>query len=337
MKFSYISVLLILLVASSIVEARRVRSHHKSLYKNLRKNHYHRNHHRDAVEIATNLGQFGLGLATEIAGGVAIDSCLPEAWRNATPNQSEIDAVENNVVSEKTTWENFKNILGHTVDAICFFKELKTEAFKWIASKLGVTLRRHIRRLIQGKTRKRYRWEFDEHFFATTASKISAAAHSIKNGTVNVVNYVGKKIDEIELGIKTTLRDIFQPATTLLQGMKQKLHDFFGSSLMTNIVAFITCIKNLGNAVYLVAKTFTSITTTIASLASGSPIAWVEVIVGLICAYDDIKIAAGYLTGAFSETGAKRWNLIGRFVGKLIYILGNLTYVKDRRSMFYRR
>jgi len=312
--------LIALIFLSSAVDSRRIRRHR--------------------MKTRGGLWQFGLGLITELAGGVQIDTCLPDTWKNATPSDEKEDEKEldGDVVKQSSVWENIKKILNYTVDVICAVKDLKNKILSWVGEQFGIKLRRYIRRFIEGKTTKlfRMRWSFTS-WISSAATAIKDAATSVANGVVKVatttINAVGKAIDKVEGAIKSALTSIFEPIINFFQGIKEKFTNFFKSGIMKKVKDVLVCLKNLGNAAYLIVKTAANIVQIITRLAAGDPIAWVQVIFGLICAWEDLAKAIEYLINGIKETGDKRWNFLGKFAGKLVYTLGNLDWVATRRRL----
>jgi len=100
--------------------------------------------------------------------------------------------------------------------------------------------------------------------------------------------------------------------------MRAKVTAFFNSPLIQNVIQLFTCLKALRGAAanfISLAEAFAQKVVDIANFPAG----WIKIIIGLICNWSNFKAAVDYLVrGIQASDAAVKWNLFGRFAGKLI-------------------
>jgi hypothetical protein len=282
--------------------------------------------------LATNLYQFALGLATELVGGATIDSCLPPAWKNA--NQPEEGDMDTNVAQQKTTWEKIGSVIGTAINVVCAAKDIVMKVIEFFTSDAKRRIRRYIRLFLQGKITSTFkmRWSIGGFFKSagnaiagaaqTVTTKASQAYQTVKKGAAVASEWVGKEVGKVADAIKDALSAIFEKVINFFNEMKVKVVAFFNSPLMKNIMAFIKCVKALKEAAGNIATLIQGFVDKAADIAN-FPLGWIKIIVGLICAWEDLRDAINYLTSGFNEKDPlKKWNFYGKFTGKLVYVIG---------------
>jgi len=195
-------------------------------------------------------------------------------------------------------------------------------------------MRRYIRLFLQGKTRKAFRmrgwfssaWDSIKSAASTAATAVAKGAavayNTVKNATVAAATYVGKAVTAITDAMKSVITDIIDKAVDAFEAMRLKITKFFGSPLMTAIITFVKCLKALKEAAGNIAKLIEGFTEKVTLVAS-FPLGWIKIIIGLICAWEDLKAAIDYLIKGWTEkTASVKWNYYGKFVGKLVYTIG---------------
>ena len=312
-------IIFILLCFNQVHEARRIKNH--------KTQKTHTRTHTDS-----HWYQFFIGFATEFVGGVSIDTCLPEDWKNSTPNAMDKKEVEE-CVETGTVWGKIKSLLTSAVTVVCWITHLKEYALKYILRLFGWKYRRHLRLFMEGKRTAKYKWEF-EGFFKKAESELKEAASSIANKTVKIATEIAEKVKnsaQVAYGkIKEVLGTIFKPVIDLYLSIKEKFVKFWNSPMMLTIRGILDCVKVLANAAYLILKVVANITKIIVRLAAGDPLIWIEIIFALICKWEEFKKLINYIVHAIAATGEQKWNLFGRFLGGLLYNIGMINLIFRR-------
>jgi len=271
-------------------------------------------------------------MATELVGGASIDNCLPSTWKNAA--KSEEDDMDKNVATEQSTWQKIGSYIGIAINAVCIAADVVGSIIDYFTKNAKRFMRRYIRLFLQGKIRRSFRmrgwfssaWESIKSVASTAASAVATgvtkAYVTVKNATVAAATYVGKAVTVITDAIKSAITDIIDKAVDAFETMRAKIKAFFSSPLMQAIITFVKCVKALKEAAGNVAKLIEGFTEK-AALITAFPAGWIKIILGLICAWEDLKAAVDFLVAGWKETDAlKKWNNYGRFVGKLIFTIG---------------
>lgn len=319
MKPIYSFILIVLLIVGNVAARKVKRSHHR--------------HHKRGF--ASNLYQFGIGLATELAGGVNIDSCLPQSWKNANPNEEK--AATNNVANAEAVpvWKKILGWLGKAINVICVIKTVVEKIIEWFTSTAKRRLRRYMRLYLEGKTRSAFRfkkgwfsniWEKIKSTVTTAASSVArgvvTAYKTVANGVKAAAVWVGKTAVEIANAVKDAITGVFGSIVSTFENIRAKVVAFFDSDLGRAIKTFVNCLKAIVTGAKNIAKLIEGYIAKIALLAN-FPHGWIVILVGLICAWEELAAAIGFLIKGFGESDpSKKWNNFGRFAGKLVYVIG---------------
>jgi phage-related protein len=271
-------------------------------------------------------------MATELVGGASIDTCLPASWKNASP--SEEGDMDTNVATEQTTWQKIGSYIGIAINVVCIAKDIVESIIDFFSKNAKRFMRRYIRLFLQGKIRRAFSmrgwfssaWDSIKSAASTAASAVAKGAavayNTVKNATVAAATYVGKAVTAITDQMKTVITGIIDSAVSAFETMRAKVTKFFSSPLMQAILTFVKCLKALKEAAGNVAKLITGFTEK-AALVASFPLGWIKIIIGLICAWEDLKGAIDYLIKGWNEkTATIKWNYYGKFVGKLVYTIG---------------
>jgi len=302
MKF-YLALLFIFAILVAGAESRRVRHHSR-----------HHSRHRHRGGFTTNLYQLALGMATELMGGINIDACLPAAWKNAGQDQ-ENDA-NTTVASDQTTWQKILGYLGTAVDIVCAVKDYVGKAIAFITGNIRRLMRRYIRLFLQGKVRRTFSQWWGSDLWDSATSAVSAVWSGVKTAYGWVTDKLAGLANAIIDAITGAVVNIYKA----FEAVKAKFLQFWNSPLMVAIRQFIDCVSGLKEAIQNVKdliKGFKDKAVLVTQGVSG----WVQIIVGLICAWKDLKTAVTYLINGIQATGPRRWNWLGKFVGKLVYTI----------------
>jgi phage-related protein len=272
-------------------------------------------------------------MATELVGGASIDTCLPTSWKNAS--QPEEDDMDKNVAQEQSTWSKIGEAIGIAINVVCIAADVVKSIIEYFTKNAKRFMRRYIRLFLQGKIRRSFRmrgwfssaWDSIKSVASTAASAVatgvSKAYSTVKDAAVATASYVGKVVTVITDEIKSAITGIIDKAVDIFETIRAKIKAFFSSPLMQAILTFVKCVKALKEAAGNIVKLIEGFTEK-AALITAFPAGWIKIILGLICAWQDLKDAVGYLVSGWKETNKdKKWNNYGRFVGKLIYTIGS--------------
>jgi hypothetical protein len=288
-----------------------------------------RHHRRHRTKDGNLYFQFAKALILELAAvpDVEIDKCLPASWKSAKPTDPEDkEGTESSkgLEEQKTGWSGVLDKLGKAINFVCKLKDLVKQIIEYFTKENTKKYRRYMRLFLQGKTSRlrRVRWGF-AGLITGAKDLIKSGAESIKKGVIKVKDAVTTAIDNVEEYVTKTLKETFSPIVDLFEAMKAKVTAFMQHPLIQKLISFVNCIKTFkGFAANLIAIVSSWISL-IGELAT--PAGWVKLVIKMICAWEDLAKAIGYLKEAFVKgvTAPVKWQKIGQFLGKLIYTIGN--------------
>jgi len=208
--------------------------------------------------------------------------------------------------------------LGTAINIVCTVKDKIIEFFT------KKRIRFH-KLFLQGKA-TRFSWSFSGFFtsvgdaLSKAASAVVSGAIKVKNAVVDGIDWAKKKATEVADFIKAKLTSIFQPVLDIIEGIKAKFSAWLNSHpFIKKVFEFIKCgITNKGwDAVKGLVETVKNFIEMVTSLAT--PAGWVKLLVTLVCGWEDLKAAIGFLQQGLKATDKKiRYNFYGKFLGRVI-------------------
>ncbi len=314
MKF--ISLFLLLTIFLSVISSTRF--HMKS-----------RHRYRHRVRQAHNkYFQFAKACVLELAAipDADVDKCLPPNWKTAKPSDAEDKEqkeASGSLKEQKSGWENVLGKLGDAINYVCKIKVVKKKIIDFFTKELSRRYNRYMKQFLEGKTKrlKKMSWSFDK-LINDAKDAITAGAEEIKKGAIKVGKAVASAAGDVKDFVTKTLKETFNTLCGYFESIKAKVLAFYNSPLIQKLILFINCAKTLKK---FAQNMVTIVTSWISLIGSLSTIAgWVKLVVKLICSWEDLAKAIGFLKEALSS-GVKedvKWQKYGQFVGKIIYTIG---------------
>jgi len=300
--------LLILLICLSAITSRRV--HHRA-----------RHHHRQSKNGAY---QFFLGFIQALSGAEnLIDSCtkLVPGWESATDDEEKSgDSTDNQVASQQSTFQLILPYLTKAIDAVCNFKEK-------IITYLTGKFRRYIRLFLQGKTRKRFRlawflsgmWDSIVSVASDIGEAVVSGAKAVGNTIIKAGEWVGKKVEDLYNFVKEQIGSALQPVFDLFDQLKPKIIAWLQKSpLLAKLIAIGQCLyeNDAVKGIKGIYNTLKAMVEIIPKLAT--PAGWVELIVNLVCSWENLKNGIQALIAGIAEKDKLiKYNFYGKFTGFL--------------------
>jgi phage-related protein len=251
-----------------------------------------------------------MNVVGELAGGAHTDiqACLPDKWKTQT-DVSEPAAEQSTPPSGILA--SVVSTLESVITQICQFKDQIK----------GVLIQRYVRRsVLRSLLEKRGRkWGFLKKI-ASAAKKVGSA---VVAGAKKVASVAGAIISKI-VGV---VKKIWAKFVEIVKA-------FFASPLMDTIKTTFTCVAGMQTAGEQVINTIKGIIAKFQKIIAGNAVGIIDVLIDLVCNWQEFKAAVGFLTQAQSErVVVNKWGLIGKFIGKLLFAIG-----KTRRfRRFYLR
>lgn len=316
MKF--ISSLLLFLIIFSAIESHRLRNKHKHKFRKIRNNGGN----------LSLLYQFTKACVLELAKvpDTEIDKCLPDSWKSAKPGEEDKEGAEGSkeVEEQKTGWYGILDKLGKFINYVCSIKDVVKSIIEFFTKNGGKRYRRMYRLFYQGKssTLMAIKWSFSS-FVDGAKNIIKSGADAIKNGAIKIKNAVAEAGQNVEEFITKTIKEKIAPIVDMFEAIKAKVVAFTKNPIIQKLITFYNCLKTFKGLAAGIVSIITSWITLIGELST--PAGWVKLVIKLICAWEELAKAIGYLKEAFAPqvTAPIKWQKIGQFVGKLIYTIGN--------------
>jgi len=222
------------------------------------------------------------------------ETCLPKGWESANvSDDSSVSPIDNKLASMNGAMGLIKDLVGFALKAACAAKKAVSDFISKIINKA----------LGKGRKTMRFMQKSDAIRALTEAER-----NVVEDMANKVWNFIKAKANEIATKVK----------------------DFFSGDYMTKITTFIGCVKSAvtaGKNIAAVVQGFITKVNTITAAAGTGPglvVPVVNLIIDLVCNYDQFKTAVDDLIKAVGEKSdkPKRYNYIGRFIGGLINAVG---------------
>jgi hypothetical protein len=246
--------------------------------------------------IGTLIGQRNMDPANPLG---AIKSCIPAEWGGSQGTPEENQGMQyvssgNSIV---------KNILNWSFKAGCVFGRciINVSTDGLVEKVCG-----YANQIISALGGRRFR----RRFFLQTS--VHSQRYAIYKALNKVWRGKGKKgiFDYIKQAAANLMRPIFTKLKDWFVGLIQRI------PIVKKIMNAFNCLKTLGsNIVQTVKDRVTGFTNAINSVLTKGWAGFIKVIIKGLCQWKTFKQAIIDLVDAFSNSGCKRWNLIGRCIG----------------------
>jgi len=277
--------------------------------------------------------QFVLGLIEGLDGGnIAWEKCLPASLQssnlNDTTQTGPVTAALSNVHGPLLVVEDAVK-LG--VKVMCTFK---SDVKKYLSGKINPKapslMQLMVKKLHKLKKNKGIGSDIEhdeEHI-------ISSGKHIVSTGEHDASHVVSKGTHNVEGIISDVWQDIADKILPMIQKEVQSIsasfYQVFHSTLWKNIVLFISCLKSGAAGAQQLVKVFYGFETKIDALIEATAadvlpvvVVIVDLIIDMICNYEDFLKAFNYLADAIqASNAAQKSNYSGRFIGGLINAVG---------------
>ena len=254
----------------------------------------------------------------------------------STSSISEIDSAEN-------ANSNLK-LLGKFVDFICMVKDTVITFFKELGRRY---LRRQRRLFAQGKiSRIRVKWwswidsiidaaknlgnyilNAGQSLYEKAKSVASKFTELVKDG----IDLVTAKANQVTDWVKEKLKSVFSIVGKWIDSLKEKFIRFFESKWFKALTNFITCVTSGPELFKEISERFKNIPTQVMRLIGMDPIAWIKLIVNMICGWEKLKNAFVAFKTAWNAVGPTKWQNYGKFAGYLISFIADALSRRRRR------
>ncbi len=323
MKFFILTLFLLL----SVSFTRRVKTFRK----------YGRYHSHLPKAYNNPLYQIMLGLLSELDGKATyIDECSQHVpgWEAAGKAEESSDTIKTATTKPQSKFEKILPYLGKGIDFICGYKD---DIKKFLIS----AIKRYFRLFLQGKTRRnRFKWNPDS-LWNSVQAKATKFGEDVLEGTtsmgstiIGAINFVCKTIDQLKDFMKEQIKKVLEPITKLWEEMKAEFLAFLSNNpMIKQALLFIKCIYDNKAAIKVEGfiKPLKGFVARLKTLNTGE--GWINLIVDAICNWSELKKAIKFLSKAWNSTSAaEKFNMFGKFVGKLIQ-----TLQAEEPSKFLRR
>jgi len=281
----------------------------------------------DNSENKSGLWNFGLGICNQLVGphrASQCEQCIPKLWKVSNPESIDENTIQDFAVTEKA-WGAMKTIMTDDVQLLCPAEELKNKAILFTAKKIANATER--RRLFLDVKTKDDVWNYNE-LLDKDKSQLNRTAKRFRTGKIKLTKE-GKKAlgtQDIKIALRHVLNTVFKPMMDQFVLIKPNISLFFKSDVMFKTKLILNCIKKLYKpAIKHDMEKIELLKRSVENLKrvrNGESIICVELMFSFICDMDNSLSTITYLTDAVKITGPHRWNLIGRFTGKLLYMFG---------------
>jgi len=315
-SMKYLAIFLILVIGLSAVTVdSKVHKSHKA----------HRRHLSKTKTGSEKFMQFCLGTMAAMSGQAEfIDGCLKlvpglatvDAEEEASPDSSSKSVAS----SDSSTWTSILHYLGVGINVVCMFKDKIMSLFM---RKKKLFMRRNRKLFLQGKKLKRFdfgAW-IDEVVDDIKSgwdsfTKIIKPGFNYIVGGINFAIEKGKKLVDF---VNNALKTIFKPVNELFKSIKQKFMNWLMKSpYMRKYVPMINCIIALPAAKAIVAL-ISALTGFVPALtALSTPIGWANLLVNLICGWENLKSAIDSFKKAWADNTVLKFNYYGKALGYII-------------------
>jgi len=183
-----------------------------------------------------------------------------------------------------------------------------------------------MRLFLQGKTRRRFSlawslsgmWDSIKSTASDIGNAIVSGAKAVGTAVIKAGEWVGKKDEDLYNYVKEQINTLLQPVYALFDAIKAKVIAWMSKSpLLVKLLAIGQClykndvvkgIKGIFNAVKGMIELIPKLAT---------PAGWIELVVNLVCGWEDLKNGIESLVAAIAEKAdrLKRFNLYGKFAG----------------------
>ncbi len=155
-----------------------------------------------------------------------------------------------------------------------------------------------------------------------TRANFQKIGAKIKKGIEIIKGKVGEFKDKIVIEIKK----VVAPVLKLWNKLNETFQRIMKNPIVKQLIRLFKCAKAIVSGIVHLALMIQNVITKIGTFSGPqASVAWIPIVIGIICKWEQFARALRYLIGSFKEKDAKRrWNYIGRFLGKLFNILGNI-------------
>jgi phage-related protein len=254
-----------------------------------------------------------MNVVGELAGGAHTDiqGCLPDAWKTQTEVSASNDSADQQVSQSSGVLQTIVNSLESVITQVCNFKDTIK----------GLLIQRYVKRsVLRMLLEKRgQKWGF--------LKKIAKAAKTVGKAVVKGAKTVAKAASAVVGKIVAVIKKVWAQFVSVVKA-------FFASPLMDTVKSVFTCVSGMQTAGEQVVNTIKGIIAKFQKIVAGNAVGIIDVLIDLVCNWQEFKAAIGFLTQAQGErVVVNKWGLIGKFIGKLLFAIG-----KTRRfRRFYLR
>jgi hypothetical protein len=250
----------------------------------------------------------------ELAGGAHADiqGCLPDNWKtDAQASEPTDDSANQQVAQSSGTLKKIVDTVETVIKQVCQFKD----TIKGFLVKRYVK-RSVLRQLLEKRGRK---WGFLKKIGSSISSGAKKAAAAAKAAAKKAAEIAAKAAKAAAAVIKKVVDVIKKVWAQFVKVVKA----FFASPLMASIKSVFTCVQGMQTAGEQLVATVKGIIAKFQKIMTGTAVGIIDVLIDLICNWDDFKAAIAFLTQAQGEKDVvNKWGLIGKFVGKLLFAIG---------------
>lgn len=228
-----------------------------------------------------------------------------------------------NYKSKKTGWSSILEKLGKFIDYCCQIKDVVSQMIEYFTKNGGKRYRRRYRLFYQGKRKNlmAVKWSFSG-FLDKAKDAIKSGAEAIKKGAITIKNKVAEAAQDTYEYIKKTITDKIAKIVEIFEAFKAKVIAFYKSPLVQKLIQWYNCIQTFKALAAGIKSIITSWITLVGELST--PAGWVKLVIKLICAWEDLGKAIGYLKEGLDKKNSApvRWQKYGQFLGKLVHTIG---------------
>ncbi len=271
-------------------------------------------HRYRAKTVWGNLWCFGVGAVGTLIGKPDMDpanvlgpikACIPKEWGGSKGSSEETAGFS----YMKNNNSIIKKILDLKYKAVCVWGHC---AININVDKIVNTLCKYLTKAIQALGRRRFRRRFLQirngrrrrMFIARTLRRVRAKRWSL--------------ISKVLGAASGLLKPLLTKVKTFIINMIQKI------PIVKKIMDTFKCLQKLAQGIVnTVKRRITGFVNAVKTILTKGWIGFVTVILKAVCQWSTFKRAIKDLVDAFSNTGCKRWKLIGNFVGGFAAAIGD--------------